>query len=75
MARTADQIQRDIDRIRSIRTSGVRSNSVDGQATTFQSDEELVRVLNALETELAAARGECNMAKPRLSSFNLGGRT
>lgn len=73
MARNADTIRRDIDRLKTARASGVRSTTVDGQSTTFASDEEMRRVIGDLESELAVINGARTMAKPRFINVNLGG--
>ena len=72
MARTPAAIQRDIERLKQARASGVRSTTVDGQATTFASDAEMRRVIGDLESELSVLNGGQTMAKPRFISVNLG---
>lgn len=73
MARTAATIQADIDRLKKARFSGVRSTTVDGQSTTFSSDEDMRRAISDLESELAVAGGGETLAKPRFINCRLGG--
>jgi hypothetical protein len=52
--------------------SGVTSISVDGQMTTFASLQDLQRVLNRINDEIAECTGQ-NKKRPRAASVYLGG--
>jgi len=52
--------------------SGVTSISVDGQSTQFASLQELQRVLNRINDEIAACTGQ-NKRRPAVATVYLGG--
>lgn len=67
MTTTAEKRNR-IDAINTILQTGVRSNSVDGESTTFDHDS-LRRERNALQVELGRAR-----KRNRVFNLNMNGR-